>query len=92
MLKDLLRPRYKPGTLITGFEDMEHRKAVCKTCHTVMDDREPGSRYGEFHHKPLFKDGTKNKCVNAGKLFVEGDKEIEPFMRKQERRLRKRFG
>jgi hypothetical protein len=74
----------------TGFENMQHRKAVCVLCHTVMDDFESGSSRGEFYHKPLFKDGTVNKCLNAGKTYVEGDKEIEPFMRKGERRLVKR--
>jgi hypothetical protein len=84
------RPWEIPNSTITGFEDMKDRKAVCKTCHTVMDDFEPNSRRGEFYHKPNFKDGTKNKCVNAGTTFVEGDKEIEPFMRKKERRLQQR--
>jgi hypothetical protein len=57
-----------------------------------MDDREPGDRKGEFWHKPNFGDGTKNPCVNANGLFIAGDREIEPFRRKRERRLAKRHG
>lgn len=74
----------------TGFEDMGHRKAVCRSCKKVMDDYEPGSSRGEFFHKDTHRDGTKSTCANAGKTFVEGDKEIEPFMRKRERRITKR--
>ena len=67
-------------------------KAVCKRCHMVMDDCEPFSPSPEFVHKTVHRDGSKSKCVNAGKtLFLDTDsKEIEPFMRKRVRRAFKR--
>ncbi len=70
----------------------QDRRAVCKTCHTVMDDCEPFGGHGEFYHKTTFGDGKLNKCKNAGKTFYGGDAAIEPFMRKGTRRRARRLG
>jgi len=66
------------------------RVAVCTKCHCRLFDSEPCQGEGEFWHRTTFPDGSKSKCPNAGKRFSGGDKEIEPFMRKRERRLNKR--
>jgi hypothetical protein len=68
------------------------RKAVCKRCHCVMNDCEPMSGFGEFWHPSLDKANKPHKCRNAGQRFYSTDTELEPFLRKRERRLRKRNG
>ena len=66
------------------------RKAVCKRCHCVMKDCEPMG-FGEFWHPTLNKEGKPHKCKNAGKRFYTSDTEIEPFLRKRERRILNRL-
>jgi hypothetical protein len=63
--------------------DIWRRKAVCKRCHSILHDCEPCDRRGEFWH-------IGNKCKNSGKRFSTDDIEIEPFVRKRERRAEKR--
>lgn len=69
-----------------------HRKAVCTRCHVVMDDFEPMSPNGEYRHPTLDKDLKPYRCTNAGKDFTQRDSEIEPFIRKGQRRRNKRNG
>lgn len=69
----------------------EHRKVVCRRCHHVMDDVEPGHPEGEFYHKKQFKDGKNNPCRNAGKVLRADDREVEPFERKRPERQFKIF-
>jgi len=78
------------------------RRLVCKNCHTVMDDREPGSPGGEFIHPEFFRKGKHgekllkpepNPCKNAGKWFTLKDLpegQVEEFERKRVRRAAKR--
>jgi hypothetical protein len=68
------------------------RKAVCKRCHCVMVDCEPAICGGEFYHPSLDKDGKPHSCINTGKRFKDVDSEIEPFLRKRDRRRNKRNG
>jgi hypothetical protein len=67
------------------------RKAVCRRCHCVMNDCEPMDLGGEFYHPSLDKAGKPHKCVNSGKNFNTTDSELEPFLRKRERRVLKRL-
>lgn len=62
------------------------RRVVCRTCHTVIDDFEPGSSRGEFRHKTTFADGKPNPCKNAGKDFDIESPEVEEFRPKRARR------
>ena len=69
----------------------ERRRAVCRRCHSVMSDTEPNSPNAEYFHQDHFRDGKKNNCKNARQTFTihdfaEKPKEIEPFMRKRDRR------
>ncbi len=79
-------------------------RAVCKRCHSVMDDIEP-SGATEFYHPKTFNDGKANWCKNAGLSFYfdglnftmakQGARstvrnEIELFQKKSERRRNKR--
>ncbi len=57
------------------------RKGVCKRCGKLMRDCEPPSPIPEFHHKARV--GTT--CVNDNTTFY-GYGEIQPFMRKRDRR------
>jgi hypothetical protein len=59
-----------------------------------MSDIEPHSSRGEFYHTTTDPKGKKHWCPNAGKTFTLPDdtKEIEPFMRKGERRKNARLG
>jgi hypothetical protein len=66
------------------------RRVVCKRCHSVLDDCEPHGANAQYFHKTTFGDGTPNACPNAGDEFSDGDKEVEPFMRKRDRRAVKR--
>ena len=68
------------------------RKAVCKRCHCVMNDCEPMDFGGCFYHPDKDKKGKPHKCRNSGRQFNTSDAELEPFLRKGERRLRKRNG
>lgn len=75
------------------FPDLDfcgHRKAVCRRCHCVMNDCEPSILGGEFYHPAVDKQNKPYKCTNAGKCFKTFDSELEPFMRKRERRILKR--
>lgn len=67
-----------------------HRRVVCRRCHVVIDDFEPGSPRGEFNHPKKFGDGTAITCTNLSKVFHEDDSEVEPFVRKRFRRAAKR--
>ena len=64
------------------------RKAVCRRCKCVLNDGEPMNMYGEFYHPAVGK--KAGKCQNRGKRFGTNDMEIEPFLRKRERRRLKR--
>lgn len=97
--KTRLLPKKKLDTKkrIVGrdFPDMDatgHRKAVCKRCHCVMNDVEPGSPNGEFMHPRFDKDLKLRRCINVGKMFDQRDSEIEPFTRKSVRARNKRNG
>ena len=68
------------------------RKAVCKRCHCVMNDCEPMDFGGCFYHPDKDKEGKPHWCPNTGKHFDTSDTELEPFLRKRERRFRKRNG
>jgi hypothetical protein len=68
------------------------RRAVCKRCHCVMRDCEESTRHGEFYHPGQDKDGNPHWCQNANKSFDTTDTEIEPFLRKRDRRRNKRLG
>lgn len=68
-----------------------NRKAVCKRCHCVMRDCEPMG-LGEFWHPNLDKNEKPHKCKNAGRQFNTSSLELEPFLRKRERRVLKRLG
>jgi hypothetical protein len=65
-------------------------RAVCKRCHYAMRDIEPMSRYGEYWHPSIDKDGKSINCVNAGITFDQLNAEVEPFLRKRDRRRNKR--
>ena len=65
-------------------------RVVCVRCHIVMRDLEPFSKRGEFFHPKGEHAGRPVKCKNAGKTFVSGEPEIEPFVRKRVRRNIKR--
>lgn len=62
------------------------RKAVCKRCHIVIRDCEPMSGYGEFYHPMVQRKGSSRVCQNAGKTFNMQSFELEPFLRKRNRR------
>ena len=68
-----------------------NRKAVCKRCHCVMNDAEPMDLGGEFYHPSLDKDNKPHWCKNAGHRLDTSSTEIEPFLRKRERRVLKRL-
>jgi hypothetical protein len=68
------------------------RKAVCKRCHCVMNDFEPGELGGCFYHPTLDKEDKLHWCKNAGKTLDTSSSEIEPFLRKRDRRRHKRIG
>lgn len=72
-------------------DEYGHRKGVCRRCHVVMFDVEPESSYGQFYHPRLDKKGKPHWCPNAGKCLNTQDKELEPFLRKAERRRNKRI-
>jgi hypothetical protein len=76
------------------FQPGEHNliKAVCKRCHCVMDNFEPGNPRGEFYHPKEDKNGKMHWCKNAGVTFDVRDPEVEPFQRKRDRRRQKRLG
>ena len=78
---------------LAGGQDRD-TKAVCKRCHVVMEDAESFVPSGEFFHPVTHRDGTRSKCKNAGRsLLMDKDtSEIEPFMRKSERRRNRRHG
>jgi hypothetical protein len=74
-----------------NFPDIDwfgHRKAVCRRCKCVLNDCEPATAEGEFWHPDTGK--KAGKCQNRGKRFGTSDPEIEPFLRKRERRRLKR--
>jgi hypothetical protein len=79
-----------PGWM--GPPDFGARKAVCKRCHCVMDDRETSTRTGEFCHPGTDKEGKMHWCPNANKVLTISDSDIEPFLRKRDRRRYKRLG
>jgi len=78
------------------------RRAVCRRCGLVMVDCEPMMTNGEFYHRPY---PTKH-CINSGHTFAlytpkhfrsigygmhrSPSVEIVPFLRKRDRRSRKR--
>lgn len=66
-----------------------HRKAVCRRCKIVINDSEPATTYGEFYH-PVTTEGKSSQCPNQGQTFGVNEREIEPFLRKRERRRLKR--
>ena len=66
-----------------------HRKAVCRRCKIVIRDGEPSTTWGEFYH-PVTTKGKSSRCPNQGKEFGANEYEIEPFLRKRERRRLKR--
>ena len=69
------------------------RKAVCRRCHCVLADFEPGDHRPDYVHPRLDKEGKPHWCPNAGKEFSnENDPELEPFLRKGRRRALKRMG
>lgn len=68
------------------------RKAVCKRCHCVMVDFETSCSTGEFFHPREDKEGKPHWCKNAGLYFTTADLELEPFLRKRDRRRQKRLG
>lgn len=78
------------GTIPLAKSRTHDRRVVCKRCCSVMEDSEPCAPKGDFFHKKVFADGKANHCVNSGKVFREDDKEVEPFMRKSDRRAAKR--
>ena len=65
-------------------------RAVCKRCHYAMTDIEPMSGNGEFWHPSKDRDGKTINCSNAGGMFHRNDAEVEPFLRKRDRRRNKR--
>lgn len=73
-------------------DDCGHRKAVCKRCHIVMRDCEPGQWEGEFHHHEPPGNARARRCVNAGQEFSTGSREVVPFLRKRRRRALARLG
>lgn len=84
-----------PKNIIRDFPDSSiygDRKAVCKRCHCVINDIEPCINTGEFWHPRYDKDGKVHWCKNAGKVFHTTDLELEPFLRKRDRRRQKRLG
>jgi hypothetical protein len=94
-----LKPKlwWDPGKSIPGrdFPDLDrygHRKAVCRRCHLVMSDSEPGFTHGEFYHGAKPHQTRAMACVNNGKTFDQRHAEIEPFLRKSRRRALKRAG
>lgn len=66
------------------------RRVVCRTCHIVMNDSETCQQEGSFYHPTSFSDGQPNKCKNTGKNFGIGDKEVDLYVRKRDRRAAKR--
>lgn len=68
------------------------RKSVCVKCHYAINDSESMSRNGEFYHPTHDKHNKPIKCKHTGKWFTTSSPEIEPFVRKRERRLAKRLG
>lgn len=70
------------------------RRLVCRTCRVVMDDLEPMDRRGMFMHPSQYSDGMSSSCQNVGKVYYaeEKNREVEPFVRKRERRGIKRVG
>lgn len=67
-------------------------RAVCKRCHYAMVDAEPMAPHGEYWHPSADKEGNAINCVNAGGCFTMRDSEVEPFIRKRDRRRNKRNG
>lgn len=68
------------------------RKGVCKRCHCVMVDREESCWGGEFNHPLHDKEGKPHWCRNAGLVLEISNPELEPFLRKRDRRRNKRTG
>lgn len=68
------------------------RVAVCKRCGLIISDSEPSTRTGEFYHKARPYQTRARRCQNAGKVFMTDDLELEPFMKKAQRRRYKRLG
>lgn len=67
-------------------------KVVCRHCHVVIEDWEPMSRHGEFYHQTHDREGKPRRCPFVGVTFRRDSPEVEPFLRKRERRNFKRQG
>jgi hypothetical protein len=93
MRKELI-PREKRIERDDNFQTLNiwDRKAVCKRCHCVMRDCEPMQFGGCFYHPTLDKEGKLHWCKNAGKSLDTSSLELEPFLRKRDRRRHKRIG
>jgi len=68
------------------------RRGVCKRCHCVMRDHEEMWKHGEFIHPSFDKEGKPHWCRNSGKTLDISSSELEPFLRKRDRRRNKRLG
>lgn len=88
-------PRVLPqvaGRTFTSDGFLCRERAVCKRCHTVMQDSEPYSVSGLYHHPEVDRHGKPYRCINAGLSFTQRDTEVEPFLRKRERARNRRNG
>lgn len=97
-LRTRLEPPRKPSPVMLArdFPELDvygsKRIGVCRRCHLLMNDCEPGSGDGEFWHLASPHQTRALRCRNDRKRFGTSDAELVPFMPKSRRRALKRMG